>query len=144
MQILKKTLSSERNAAKAFYFVALIAFTFSLLLNQPQYFRNDWKEIIILDMVCLIAVYLSLFLFFKKSISLKLGSAVYVYAIFLDLALSSWLYYKYQNDFRENFLLNTFFYCINIVVAGFCNGRKHLYLASLLYILIFGHIKFLQ
>ena len=65
-------------------------------------------------------------------------SAVYVYTTLINLAISTWYYFYYHIDFTGNFLISTFIYCINTVVAGFCIGRKHAFITAGLYVVSFG------
>jgi hypothetical protein len=133
-----------RKAARNFYFIAIISFAVSLSLNQPDYFKNSRWVPVITDSISVLFIYTSLLFYLKKKIGLKLASAVYVYATFIDLAISTWFYYHQQVNFIGNFLFGTFMYCINMVVAGFCVGRRHAFIAAGLYIVSFGPLLFVS
>jgi hypothetical protein len=139
-----KSTSYFLKAARRFYFIAVLSFTACLILNQPVYFRNSWLEIIVLDSVSVIIVCLTLLLYIRNIIGLKLSSAVFVYTTLLNIALSCWYYYFYAIHFAGNFLLSTLIYCINVVVAGFCIGRRHAFIAAGFYVVFLLPLVFIS
>jgi len=137
-----KSFSDE--ASRIFYHVALVAFFIGMSLNQPDYFINLRWYFVFTDFTSFILIY-SFFVFYLfKKISFHSASFVYIYTTLINLSVSAWLYYYYNIDFIGNFLFNTFIYCINIVGAGFCLGRKHIYITSVLYTIAFCPLIFIS
>jgi hypothetical protein len=97
-----------------------------------------------LDAISVILISFALLLYIKKGIGFRLNSSIYVYTTLIDLTLSSWYYYNHNIFFTGNFLFCTFLYCINIVVAGFCIGRKHAFIAAGLYIVSLGPLIYIS
>lgn len=131
-------------ASKTFYFIAIVSFTISLLINEFYYIQNSWVSLIIIDSVSILAIYTALILYLKKAISLKLSSAVYAYITLINLAISAWYYYHHHIYFTNNFLFSTFIFLINLIVAGFCIGRKHAFIAAGIYAVTFGPLIFVS
>jgi hypothetical protein len=127
-----------RKAARNFYFIAIVSFTICLLSNQPDYFVHHSWGLILTDSISILLIFIALLLHIRKKIGLKLNCSIYVYTTLLNLAISSWYFYYQNISFTGNFLFSTFLYCINIVVAGFCIGRKHAFIAAVLYVVSFG------
>jgi hypothetical protein len=120
-------------ASRIFYHIALVVFIIGMSLNQPDYFKNSRWYLIFTDIASFILIYSFFVLYLFKKISFHAASFIYIYTTLVNLSVSTWLYYYYDIDFTGNFLFNTIIYCINIVGAGFCIGRKHVYLTSVLY-----------
>lgn len=133
----KVKLNNDRSytdkAARIFYHIALIVFIVGMSLNQPDYFKNSRWDFIVTDFFSFILIYSAFLFYIFKKISFHKASFVYIYATLINLSVSAWLYNHHNIDFIGNFLFNTFMYCINIVGAGFCLGRKHIYITSFLY-----------
>jgi DNA-binding CsgD family transcriptional regulator len=140
----KLKFAYSHEAAKTFYFVALCAFTISLLANQPEYFRNERWELITLDAFSFVIIYLSLFLYLKKYIGFKLNSAAFIYFTVINLSVSIWYHYHHDLYFTGNFLFNTFIYSIYLVLAGFCIGRNHVYFVAGFYIATYVPLIFIS
>jgi hypothetical protein len=136
-------ISHFQKAAKSFYFIAIVSFTLCLLLNQPGYFRQSFWNLIITDVISFACIYCALGLYLLNKIDLKLAGAVYAYTTLADIGLSTW-FLIYHHHFTANFLLGTFIYCINIVVAGFCVGRKHAFISASIYVFCFGPLIYVS
>jgi DNA-binding CsgD family transcriptional regulator len=117
-------------AARWYYFISVVSFSVCLFLNQPVYLKNNWWLLLIADWVSVLFIYITLFLYLKGKFNLKLAAASYVYTTFVNISISTWFYFYFDVAFAWNFLFTTFIYCINITVAGFCVGRKHLFIAA--------------
>jgi hypothetical protein len=131
-------------ASKNFYFIALVSFTISLLINEFYYIKFSRIGLIITDSVSVFAIYTALIFYLKKAISLKFSSAIYAYITLINLAISAWYYYTHHIYFTGNFLFSTFIFLINLIVAGFCIGRKHAFIAAALYTVSFGPLIFVS
>jgi DNA-binding CsgD family transcriptional regulator len=131
-------------APEKLYFIALLAFTVSLLSNQPDYFLNERWGLVALDSVTILMIYLSLLLYIKKRIGFNTNSAIFVYSTVINLSASIW--YQYFNDFyfTGNFLFSTFIYSIYLVLAGFCIGRKHVYVVAAIYSISYLPLVFIS
>jgi hypothetical protein len=133
-----------RKAAHTFYLIAITSFAICLATNQPDYFKNSQWGLVLTDIVSVLIIYTALGFYLKKIINLKIASGIYVYTTLINLSLSTWYYYNHSMQFTGNFLFGTFLYCINLVVAGFCIGRKHAFIAAGLYILSFGPLAIIS
>lgn len=133
-----------RKAARNFYLLAILVFTVCMLLNQHEYFINSRVILIVTDIASTVLIFSGLFLYIKKKIALKLSSAVYVYTTLFNLTISTWYYYYHEIFFANNFLLTTFLFCIQIVIAGLCIGRKHAFAAAGLYCALLGPLLFIS
>lgn len=136
--------SYTEKAARIFYHIALVVFIVGMSLNQPEYFKNSRWNLIIADFTSVILIYTFFLLYLLNRINFRLASFVYIYTTLSNLSMSAWLYYYYDLDFMGNFLFNTFMYCINIVGAGFCIGRRHIYISSVLYTITFSPLVFIS
>jgi len=121
-------------AARVVYFTALIFFSISLVFNQIDHFNQHEFVLNIIDLTGLGIIYIFLVLYILNSISFQLNSAVFVYVVAIDLMLSTWYYYLHQIDFTASFLLVTFICCLDLVVAGICIGRRHVYVLTGLFL----------
>ncbi len=134
----------QQRAAVVLYYVALVAFSVSLLANQPDYFANDRWNLVIIDALTLAVIYLSLLLYLKKKLPFRNCAIVFVYGTVINLSCSVW-YYHYNNIFLSgNFLLHTFIFSIYLVLAGFCIGRRHIYIVAGIYITAYIPLVFIS
>lgn len=141
-----KLLNNEGflTSIRAFYFVALISFTVSLLLNQPEYFNNQRWGIILIDAITIFIVYVALLLYLKNIIGLRLNCVFLIYGTIINISLSTWYYFYHDIYFSSNFLFGTFIFCIYIVIAGFCIGHKQVFVISGFYMIFFFPLIFIS
>jgi DNA-binding CsgD family transcriptional regulator len=144
--MMYKLLNNEGflTAARAFYFVALISFTISLFLNQPEYYNNQRWGIILIDAITIFIVYVALLLYLKNIIGLRLNCVLFIYGTLINISLSTWYYFYHDIYFSSNFLFGTFIFCIYIVIAGFCIGHKQVFVVAGFYMIFFFPLIFVS
>ncbi|MFZ5940551.1 MAG: helix-turn-helix transcriptional regulator [Bacteroidota bacterium] len=129
---------------KIAYYVALTAFSIIIVFNQLDYVSYGYHPLILIDTLSMLLSWGAFFLYRKGLVSFRLGSGVLVYVTFTDLFLSLYYFYFHSVSFTGNVLLYIPVFCANIMVVGFCNGRRHAFIAGIYFILAFTGLLFLS